>query len=217
MYKALSRISLLTVPVAPVIFFGWRVGAEVYATTGSLLLAWVAGLLTAIGLEIVGILAGHMALEYFRQRRVVLFLIAAAVMGIYVFIGASELDSTIGETVFYITPLLYILAGLEENLLMFRKEEENASRDELDKWKIQEANKHELKMARIAAKAASEPASELNAKPHSHTKVSHDPNPEAVRTVSGLYECPDCEFSTDKSRAYNSHRRWCKKRKESQE
>lgn len=113
-YSFLSSIAILTVPLAPVFFFGWQVHTEVLATSQSLWLSIPVGLLSAIGLEIIGILAGHLAMEFWRSGNMQRAYLSGAVMLVYVVIGVWELWGTIGAVMFIIAPLVYVLVALQD-------------------------------------------------------------------------------------------------------
>ena len=200
-YKTLTRIAVVSVPIAPVTFFGWRVGVEVFETTSQLWLAIPAGFLTATGLEIVGVLAGHIALRYYQEQRWILASIAATIMAIYVYIGASELVGTIGETVFYITPLVYILAGLQGVAETIEVQRSDATEFEREQWRVQQEYKHTEKLARIDAKNASHT-------PHNTNASSHTAENASASTREKSYSCDECIFVTDSPQAYSAHKRW---------
>lgn len=210
MYQLLSYLGLATVPLAAGIAFSWRVGVEIYAQTSNVVLAVIAGASAGIGLETVGILAGHVLLSYYRAANWILFAVAVLTMIAYVLVGAHELAGTIGETLYYISPLVYILAGLEENLraltsLSEKDTEWSRHQDDRDA-----RFKHEERLARINAKLSA-----FNAKPDANdaeasAKLSH------VNTDKAAYNCEWCEFSTNSSRSYNAHTRWCKNKPKEQ-
>lgn len=208
MYQLLSYLGLATVPLAAGIAFSWRVGVEIYAQTNNVVLAVIAGASAGIGLETVGILAGHVLLSYYRAANWILFAVAVLTMIAYVLVGAHELAGTIGETLYYISPLVYILAGLEENLralanLGERDTEWNHHQDDRDAQ-----FRHEEKLARINAKSSALYAEPNASRAKPSAEVSH------VNASKAAYQCEDCEFSTDNSRSYNAHTRWCKVRSE---
>lgn len=111
LYDILTIIAMTTTPAAAAIFFGWRVYSATLTLTGSKDWAIAAGLATAIALESVGILAGHLASEFWR-RRDSRWIVAAVVMGIYVLVGMIELWGTTGAVVFVLSPAVYLLAAL---------------------------------------------------------------------------------------------------------
>jgi hypothetical protein len=116
MYRNLTYLAMIGVPAAPVIFFGWRVYSATIEMTGYIWLAIPAALATAIGLEVVGIIAGHVGLENWRRGETGRAAISALILLAYVAIGVWELQGTIGAIAFLIAPLVYILAALYEAL-----------------------------------------------------------------------------------------------------
>jgi len=112
-YKILGWLAMLLTPIGAVIFFGWRVYTAVYTETSNAYLATPAGVAAAVGLEMVGIFAGHLAMELW-QRRDGRAWLAAGIMAVYVAIGVIELSGTIGQVMFLIAPLVYVLVGLRQ-------------------------------------------------------------------------------------------------------
>lgn len=113
-YTILGWLAIVAVPISPVFFFGWKVHTEVFATSQSLWLSAPVGLLSAIGLEIIGILAGHLAMEFWRSGNMSRAYVAAGIMGVYVIIGVWELWGTVGAVMFIIAPLVYVLVALRQ-------------------------------------------------------------------------------------------------------
>ena len=114
LYTILGWIATIAVPISPVFFFGWEVYKQVLTRSSSWLLAGGVGLVSAIGLEIVGILAGHLAMEFWRAGRMNRAYLAGGIMAIYVLIGVIELWGTIGVVMFLIAPLVYVLVALNQ-------------------------------------------------------------------------------------------------------
>lgn len=112
-YSMLGWLAMILTPVGAVIFFGWRVYTAVYTETSSDWLAIPAGIAAAVGLEMVGIFAGHLAMELW-QRKDGRAWLAVGIMVVYVAIGVIELAGTIGQVMFLIAPLVYVLVGLRQ-------------------------------------------------------------------------------------------------------
>lgn len=171
-YKFLERLTAYTIPVAPVIFFGWRVFVEVLAMTNLLWLSIPAGILTGIALEIVGILAGRSAIEYWKRDQYTIASIAVLILLAYVGIGVWELQGTIGAVVFLIAPLVYILIALgsmlESQDSEIKEDKEHERKIDIVKLKLQ----HEQKMERIRSKVATpkmQPIVQPKTKPKNET------------------------------------------------
>jgi DNA-binding CsgD family transcriptional regulator len=152
LYGFLSFVAILAVPVAPVFFFGWRVYEEVSRKAGPLL-GGLVGLFSAIGLEIVGVLAGHLATEFWKTGKTSRAVLAAAIMGIYVVIGVYELRGTIGAVMFVIAPLVYVLVGLQYIASDEKTQEQRQdNRKQVIDYREREAaaqRQHELDMERL--------------------------------------------------------------------
>jgi flagellar biosynthesis GTPase FlhF len=114
-YTILGYLAMFLTPIGAVIFFGWRVYTAVHAETGTNWLAIPAGIAAAVGLEMVGIFAGHLMMELW-QRRDGRAWLAAGIMAVYVGIGVIELAGTIGQVMFLIAPLVYVLVGLRQTV-----------------------------------------------------------------------------------------------------
>lgn len=206
MYRKLTIVALFSVPIAAVIVFSWRVGTEIYTTTNNLALALVGGLAAAIGLESVGILAGHIMLEYYRVHNNLLLALSAAILVVYVLIGARELDGTIGETLYYISPLVYVLAGLEENLRQVIASQRADKETDDNRWEISRRYRHEEKMALIASQGTTQkPVKARTHAPHDTKGIGTDSHDAThVRT----YRCESCGFETHSPQKYSAHMRW---------
>lgn len=165
-YSYLSTLAILTVPLAPVFFFGWQVHTEVFTTSQSLWLSVPVGLLSAIGLEIIGILAGHLAMEFWRSGNMQRAYLSGGVMIVYVVIGFWELRGTIGAVMFIIAPLVYVLVALQDvatlerhdaavsakrsDVISYRERQAQADREQaIELERLRLAN--EVKLAKVAA------------------------------------------------------------------
>lgn len=161
-YNILGWLAMIAVPVSPAMFFGWKAYDALMVLTATGWLAVPGGVLTAFGLETVGIFAGHTAIDAYRRndRR---WKLAALIMLVYVVIGTLELwSNSIGRVTFIIAALVYLLAGLrhdleetataeqitaqkqekEERLGRERKEaDEKAERDRREAWELEQAAK----------------------------------------------------------------------------
>ena len=105
---------MLAVPLAPVFFSAWDVYKEVLGRANYWLLAAGVGLVSAIGLELVGVLAGHLAMEFWRTGNTQRAILSGGIMGVYVLIGVVQLWGTIGMVMFIIAPLVYVLVALRQ-------------------------------------------------------------------------------------------------------
>jgi hypothetical protein len=168
-YNILGWLAMIAVPVSPAMFFGWKAYDALMVLTATGWLAVPGGVLTAFGLETVGIFAGHTAIDAYRRndRR---WKLAALIMLVYVVIGTWELWSNpIGRVTFIIAALVYLLAGLRHDLeetaiaeqVTAQKQEadEKAERNRREAWELEQAAKdreveRQLKLQTEADKTA---------------------------------------------------------------
>jgi len=112
-YSIIGTVAMFLTPLAASIAFGWRVYSEVFKSTDeSIFLAGVAGIGAAVGLEAVGMLAGHVATDY-QSRNDWRWVIAGAILLLYTYIGWDELRGSVTAVIFIISPLVYILVALK--------------------------------------------------------------------------------------------------------
>lgn len=120
-YQKLATVAVFAVPVAPAVFLGLRLFAqgrdeavEMFpgsSLTAVLLLLAIAAGVTAIGLELVGILSGHVTAKLF-QRRDRRWLLTAAALVTYTAVGWYALRGTVGAFAFLIAPLIYFVTAI---------------------------------------------------------------------------------------------------------
>lgn len=203
MLKRLTLAAILITPIAPATFFGHQAYTALLGQTGAPWLAVVGGIATAIGLELVGLLAGHTTIEFWRRgdRRAWL---AALLLVAYIAIGTVELWRVpVGRAVFLIAGLAYIVAGLRHDAEQVATEtaqdrvDDRAEAQELARLRLQ--YQHEEKLARIQAKAAAQPAAQAPQTTQS-TVAAAQPAPR--------YECA-CGRSFTVPQSYSAHRRHC--------
>ena len=127
-YSFLSILAMVLVPLAPVFFFGHAVYLAVLQLPAPGWVATAVGLAGAVGLELVGILAGHVTNAAWLQQDRGRAIIGGAILITYVAIGVAELWGTIGAVMFLIAPLVYLLAALQDGL----KTAVATQRDDLD-------------------------------------------------------------------------------------
>jgi len=150
-YTLLGWLAMIAVPVSPAMFFGWKAYAALLILTGSDWLAVPGGILTALGLELVGIFAGHTAIEMYR-RHDPRWKLAALIMMVYVIIGTTELWSNpIGRVTFLIAALVYLLVGLRHDLEVVllaeasetekQQAEAKAEKEQKEAWEMEQAAK----------------------------------------------------------------------------
>lgn len=166
-YDYLSLVAMIAVPLAPAFFFGHAVYTAVVSLPAAAWIAVTVGVMAALGLELVGILAGHVANTAWRLGDYGRAVLGGLIMAVYVVIGVVELWGSIGAVMFLIAPLVYLLAALQDGLHTAvsqqvvetavsrqqeqeerRQQREHAQRMELERLRLA----HDEKLARIAAK-----------------------------------------------------------------
>lgn len=121
-YRKLSSVAVFAVPVAPAAFLGLRLFAQgrdeattlfsgVTGLTAVYLLLALAAAVTAVGLELVGILSGHVTAKLY-QRHDRRWLLTAVALALYTGLGWWTLRGTAGAFAFFIAPLIYLVAAL---------------------------------------------------------------------------------------------------------
>lgn len=207
-YDYLGWIAVVAVPIAPVFFFAHKIYNVAYAMANSFWLALGVGLVSAIGLEIVGIYAGHTTMEFWRRGDNTRAVISGLIMLAYVGIGVYELWGTVGVVMFIIAPLVYVLLALQEMLkvedgkeagaITFEQNEKKAdSQFKRDMIAERQRLKHELALEQMRASTAKAQAEPVLAAPMQ----------EPARTS---YECEDCNRGFSTVQALNAHGRFCK-------
>lgn len=203
MIVRLSMIAPIVTPLAPAAFFGHSAYTALFAATGLVWLSIVAGIATAAGLEMVGILAGHTAIEFWRfnDRRAWL---AALLLLAYIAIGTIELWRVpVGRAVFLIAGLAYVVVGLRADAAQVSADvtqeaaEERRNSQELAMMRLQ--YQHEEKLARIQAQAAAQAAQAAAPAPQAAAQAA---------AAAAQYECA-CGRSFAVAQSYSAHRRHC--------
>lgn len=195
-YNILSLTAPIFVPIAPVIFFGWKVYTAVQEMTQSLWLSIPAGALTALGLEAVGILAGHVGMVAWRRGDNRTAVIAAVIMALYVGIGSWELRGSVGMVVFWIAPLVYVLVALQELVKQDTQQDGARLAFDLEQLALDNEAKRALKSELALAKLA---------------QASTMPAPMQISASSAAHECDKCGRTFKTVQALNAHAgRWCK-------
>lgn len=195
-YNTLSFLAPVFVPIAPVIFFGWKVYTAVLAMTTKSWLAIPAGALTAFGLEAVGILAGHVGMVAWRRGDNRTAVIAAGIMLAYVGIGSWELRGSVGMVVFWIAPLVYVLVALQELVKQDTQTDGVRLAFDLEQLALDNEARRALKAELALTKLA---------------QASTVPAPMQNQASSAAHKCEKCGRGFKTVQALNAHAgRWCK-------
>lgn len=165
-YTILGWVAMVSVPFAPALFFGWSVYRDAMGeTAGVKWLSILAAFTAALGLELIGILAGHNTIEFWKRGDNGRAIVAGVIMLVYTVIGMWQLRDTAGAIMFVIAPMAYILVAMRHNLNEEKKEEKGAAVYQLrveaqereHRQRLEAAQlrlKHEERMETIKAKAA---------------------------------------------------------------
>jgi hypothetical protein len=155
-YTIAGWLAMIAVPIAPAFYFGFGTGVDAYQAAEPLLGGWAAvigilvGVVGAVGLELVGILAGHTAVRFFSQEDYGEAAIAAAILLSYVLLGISGLESWLqrGVVMFLIAPLAYLLVALHTRIAEDNQKEDVATRFEQEQVALDKALERKLKLQR---------------------------------------------------------------------
>ena len=180
MYDILGLLAMIATPLAASIFFGWKSYQGVHSLTdGVLWLAIPAGIGAAIGLESVGIFAGHVATDFYKAEDP-RWKLAALLLVAYVAIGVIELWGTTGVAIFLISPMVYLLVGLryDANQVAIEQAKERhqdmAHKRDLDKKKLD--LRHAENMAKIQAPARTAVSSPARTRPEDRQLAGNLPD-----------------------------------------
>lgn len=210
MYNYLGWAAMLSVPLAPAFFFGFEffkdVYSQIYAWTPNVLVATIPsliiGLVSAAGLEFVGILSGHNAIRFWERKELNQAVICAIILVSYVALGIVGLENiwTKGVVMFLVAPLVYVLIGMQGQLDKVelkesgRESEDRQDERELKRLRLQLA--HEEKMAKI--QASTKPAQSVI----EPALILHEP-------AQSQHECGSCGKAFGSVQGLNAHKRFC--------
>lgn len=174
---SISRLAPFVVPLAPAFFFAHSVYGQVLTLTEDQRLALTLAGISALGLEIVGLMAAHRAVEFYSKGETGKAKTAVAITGVYLFIGIGGIllfentdfnAKVTGVVMFIIAGMVYLLLGLTEDSRKAEREaavaleQEAGHQAEQLAWERQlQLEKlrldHELKLNRTQAKATVPP------------------------------------------------------------
>lgn len=213
--KHLPTVGRIFTPAAMLVVLTYEISTS-QDVSGAWLWAILAGAsATAVGVEAVGILAGHTFEAYWRVGDNGRARLALALLGVYTVAGLVILWGNWAlMPIPIIAAVVYLVSGLAESLTVQQAKEaandERLAAFELEQqakdreWQRQlEAKKLEadtaVKLARVEAKSAKSATSSQNVSQVSQNKLA-----EPVKH----YECV-CGRVFEGSRSYNAHRRHC--------
>lgn len=166
---SISRLAPFVVPLAPAFFFAHSVYGQVLTMTDDQRLALTLAGISALGLEIVGLMAAHRAVEFYSKGETEKAKTAVGITGIYLVIGIGGIllfentdfnAKVTGVVMFIIAGMVYLLLGLTEDSRKAEREaavaleQEGARAADQLAWERQvELEKirldHELKLKRM--------------------------------------------------------------------
>jgi hypothetical protein len=169
----ISRLAPFVVPLAPAFFFAHSVYGQVLTLTDDQRLALTLAGISALGLEIVGLMAAHRAVEFYSKGETEKAKTAVVITAVYLLIGIGGIllfentdfnAKVTGVVMFIIAGMVYLLLGLTEDSRKTEREVAAAQEQEAGRqveqlaWERQlQMEKlrldHELKLKRTQAKA----------------------------------------------------------------
>lgn len=212
-YKLITILAMLTMPIAASINFG-DAAYDALLNTTSVNLAIVGGIATGAGFEFLGLIAGHRAVAFYslNDSR---WKLAAVVLLAYVVIGVAEMvEIPFARFVPLLSGLVYVLAGLQSTAEAEAEKQADRTAWELEQMAADKELERELKRQRLADETAVKLA-KLEAGKAKPAKLSQN-NPQVFSQKSKRktaepakhYECV-CGRVFEGSRSYNAHRRHC--------
>jgi len=196
-YNTLAALAVILTPVAMMTAFGWSAYTAILAQTGVPALAAISGLATAAAVEAVGIVAGETALWFHAQkdRR---WWTAGAILALYVAFGLVILRGTPLALLPVLAGAVYVLVGLRAQAAREATAANGHAQDatawEREQWRIQQADRTTIKLARQQAEASS-----LQAAPLASSNGHHP-----AASVS-LYQCKQCKERFATMQALGGH------------
>lgn len=162
-FHILSLAGLLSVPVGPLFYFGFEVYLDIYGRLAQVMdarpaaiISAILGLFSGVGLELVGIISGHMAITFWGKKEWQYLVAAVASGAFYVVIGLIQLADAeaglaLGQTLFLIALPTYVLAGLVG--LSEQQNEQAAAQNEQAAAQQAAGAEHQRMLEIIAAQA----------------------------------------------------------------
>lgn len=200
-YTAIGWLAMLTMPAAAAANFGLA-AYETFLPRAGVGFAVAVGASTAVGLEAIGILLGHTAVQ-FHARSDRRWVLSVAGMALYAAVGTIELYRVpFSRFVPLLAVLAYVAVALQADAETAVTDERAAAAADADHrrdmQRMRAQMKHEQELARINATHASHHA------PDAHTPAPHAPH---VNGSAAHYECA-CGAVLDSPQAYAAHKRW---------
>jgi multisubunit Na+/H+ antiporter MnhG subunit len=173
----ISRLAPFVVPLAPAFFFAHSIYGQALSITSDQGISLALGVIAAVGLEIVGIMAAHRAVDFYSRGERDKARAAAVITAVYLLIGIGGIilfenttfnAKVTGVVMFIIAGMVYLLLGLsadsrkaqretiiEQEVQGRRQAEQIAWERQLELEKMRLA--HELKLKRLETKPTISP------------------------------------------------------------
>lgn len=210
-YRWVALALILIGPLAAAIPFAWGVYEEVKAFVSLAGFAVAAGIATAVTLEAVGMLGGHLAITLWRLNpgRKGWILPALAVI-VYTGLGILTIGYYLGQWVgaiaFGLMPIGYFLVALQLGTEV-EQAEAKAARVDLTAERREERAKAERREERREERAHELALEKLRL--DYGTRASIVPAQAAAQASIASYACDTCDRSFDTQQAVNAHKRFC--------
>lgn len=211
-YRFITILAMLAMPLAAAISFGDAAHDALLERVAPWLAA-VGGISAGVGFEALGILAGHLAVAlYLQKRRMVL--VPSAVLLAYVAVGVVEMHAIpFARFLPALAAMVYVIAGLQgenETATLAQVEETAEARAHERKMEIARMKlEHEEKM-RAQELDAQKKIEQAKARAAAKSGRASQKRSQKVRSAPAkMYECA-CERVFEGSRSYNAHRKTCK-------
>lgn len=218
MYIILGWVAMLSVPLAPAFFFGFSFAEDIYSQVFNMTgvagiaaaFAIAVGVVSAAGLELVGILSGHNAVRFWEMGNKIHAALCGVILVSYVVLGISGLESVLakGTVMFLVAPLVYLLVGMQGELnrseskkgvqerqslaIELRKEEAAAQRQhelELERLRLDaEVKKERARQPKVVA--GTQPAT-VARQPVNHPSTVDELTPGQLRVYEVMRDNPD--------------------------
>jgi len=199
-YDAATVAAVTLTPIAPAVFFGSAVYTAAVAFVPMPALAVAGAVATALGWELVGILAGHITLALLRQSSR-FWLLGALALVVYAVLGAWELPGVL-RIAFAASLLSYLVAGL-------RHVHDRVEADARAQADQQQAERADERAARRAAREAErQRAHELQVLAQSQHRAERA-GTHPAHSDHSPHTCADCGRSFATVQAANAHKRFC--------
>ena len=202
LYSVIVAVGTVGTPIAPAASIGWAAYVYMLAISGNVYLAAAVAFGSAVGLESVAALSGHLAVKFYRAGDP-RWRAAAGIMGLYAVAGLYHLGDSIGGIMFVVAVAFWLLVGLRDDAETAAASAETA-RDmdrELERAvKLAKVDADRIvRIERVKSKALAAQAGSVLA--------SAGSVPAPAGSGAG---CPDCGRAFASTQAVNAHKRFCK-------